>query len=127
MESLSSGELVEIFLTFRTDAQDQFEFWLTITFALIVAVTIGKKYVSKALDATASSLYLATTTILLVRYFEDLRNIGIYLAEAESRQLVIFGNLGRFGFYMRLLVFTVGTILTVWFGFNSQKSNATDT
>lgn len=126
MESLSSGELIEILLGLSEDAQNQFQYWLTITFALIVAVTIGKKYLDSVLSISISVLYLATTSLFAFRYYETMRNIGIFLVEFESRGLELYASLS-FLFYLRIAVFVLGTSITIWFLYKSAKSSANDT
>ena len=67
MESFSTGELVDFVFVLSEDAQNQFQYWLAITFALIVAVTLGKKYLNAILSLAVSALYLATTILFAVR------------------------------------------------------------
>ncbi len=55
MESLSTAELIEIAMSMRESLDDQFQYWLTITFAVVVGSFIAGHKLNKNLRLVVTS------------------------------------------------------------------------
>lgn len=55
MESLSTAELIEIAMSMRESLDDQFQYWLTITFAVVVGSFIAGQKLNNSLRLVVTS------------------------------------------------------------------------
>lgn len=113
MDTLTVAEILELIRVNEEAMVKQFETWLTITFATIVAVFAGRHLLSRlmrwlvtllyllaSLSVTAMSLYLAENNAQLTRLLEDR---GVTLVAPVFAGSVFF------------ILFLVGVLTTVYF------------
>ncbi len=126
MDSLSTAELLELAMILRDDLGTQFQYWLSITFAILVASYIAGKRFLMPWRIFAAVLYGLATAVFSIRYYVSGLNFRNYLGELGTR-----GDLWTdqtsilIGF--RMTLFVVGTIGTLWFLFatDSEKEKPT--
>ena len=124
--SLSLYETTELFYIIL-EAQDRFfEFWITATFAVIIACHLGSSILTRSFSLMISFMYLAFSINLIGRW--------VFVAEAVSRyrndmasqsgiqlneQLI---DLSRMLSMTTLIVGTVITIFFVLYTYKNQKA-----
>ena len=85
MDAISTAELLEIAMLLRDDLEDQFQFWLSITFAVIVASFIAGDRLRFSWRTIVGTLYLLATVLFAVRLSESAQNLMLYLTPALER------------------------------------------
>ena len=122
MESLSIADLTEMVLMVSNAQDDQFQYWLSISFAVIVASFIAKEKITERLSIIVIIIYLLATLLLLVKYM-DLGQLGfIYLNELNSRGIE-WGVSKRLHSILRVIIYIFGTSTTCWFLYSNAKTN----
>lgn len=125
--SLSTEEVIE-FLAFSIgNINQQFELWLTITFAVIVASYVADHKLSRVLRIWFVVLYSMVSSLLLLMLVSS--GIAIQTFVAESQTPLGFEStqpLGLAIIILRMLVWIVGTGFTIFFilrGFRAANSD----
>ena len=126
MDSLPTAELIEIALLLRGDAQTQFEYWFSITFAVIGAAFFGRRYLTNQIRATVSTLYLLTTLLLVLRYLEAALAASTYITAVVDRGLEFIPE-ASITFFIRLAIFVIGAASTIWFLYSKDKERDGET
>ena len=115
MDSISTAELLELIFSANSVLDLQFQFWLAITFALIVATFTAKERLSKKVRLVISFLYLASTIVIFYRWWVSAQIAIEITEEVIARGVTWVAIANPFSGILRLLVFLVGTISTLWF------------
>ena len=119
MEALAPAELAELYFLRETVIDDQFQFWLTITFAVIVANFVAGNRLSRKTRYVVALLYTLAVVVLVSRWY--------YVAVEASQLRQQLGDLGIFFEFpvitmvSRVVVVVLGTasslifLLSNWF------------
>lgn len=120
---MTAPELMEITLMLREEAQRQFEYWLTISFAFIAGTFMGRRLLARKVAVLFGGMYLLTVTLLIVRYSVSGNAASLYLDLAIQQGAAPIGG-SQLITYLRLAVFLSGTFLSLWFLYvNSRDRN----
>jgi len=99
----------------------QFQFWITVTFATIVASFAARNILSNKLRALISILYLTATVVFASRWYYDVGDILIYqelLLELQyENNPPLITSLSRM---FLMLIGTFGTIYFIYYGKNES-------
>ncbi len=117
MEQPSIAELLELIMQAESSIDTQFQFWLTITFATIVASFMSKDLLTVMMRTLVVSLYLVATFVLASHWYYDAMDIGIY-----SEMLAAQGYINAFPIatgFSRVLLILLGTCATLFFVYAS--------
>ena len=127
--SLSLYESVQLFyLTLST--QDRFfDFWISATFAVIIASHLGSRTLTKGFSILMAVMYTAFSVNMLSRWLLAQGAVFRYLSEMialAGAEAEVAGGYELFGLSRSLTFGTlvVGTIITlffIWVTFNDQK------
>jgi len=125
--SLSLYESVELFyLTLST--QDRFfDFWISATFAVIIACHLGSRTLTKGFSILMAVMYTVFSVNMLSRWLLAQGAVFRYLSEMIALAgAEVEGGYELFGFSRSLTFGTlvVGTIITlffIWVTFNNRK------
>jgi hypothetical protein len=113
MEYLSVSEILELTLLSEAAIDAQVQFWLTATFATIVASVVGRSLLTPKLRALVLSLYLTATFVFVSRWYYEANDLGNY---QEMLDLIGYENkppaLTIIG---RLVLMAFGTCATAYF------------
>ena len=121
-EELTNEELILLYDVVTGSVNAQFEFWLTITFAVIIASYLAGHRLSRPLQYLMTALYTAVSVLLYLmllsavqfsQQFDEL-NVG-----ASSEDSVILAIV-----VLRTSVWLLGTIATIVFIFKGHKGDA---
>ncbi len=113
METLTVAEALELIKVNEAAMVTQFETWLTITFATIVSVFVGKHLLNRRMRWLVTILYLLASLMVIA--------MALYLAESNAR---IAGMLAMknvvvsdplFAGTVALCLFLAGVATTVYF------------
>ena len=116
MEAIDTAAILE-HLAFATSHVDsQFEYWLTITFASIVAGAVTGPRLEIKVRIFLVFLYLLATALLTLEYIGASQQIIQSALALNDRGITHEGvNFGPYQFALRLLLFLAGTLGTCWF------------
>ena len=67
MDSLSTAEVAELYLIMEAAINTQFEYWITITFAVVVASFVAGRRLNRRLRFALALLYGLSTVVLVSR------------------------------------------------------------
>lgn len=121
MDSLSTAELLELLLILRSELGTQFQYWLSITFALLVARYIAGDRFNMRWRIFAAVLYGLATAAFSMLYYVTAQNFRIYLAELNKRG-DLWTDQSTTIIAIRMTLFVVGTIGTLWFLFATDSA-----
>jgi hypothetical protein len=120
MDSLSTAELLEVAMNFRNSLDNQFQYWLTITFAVLVAGFVAGPKLSTTHRRVITILYFLAAALFFTRTLVDVRNFGIYIQAATERGAEWYSTLAPMLIGGRSILYILGTSITLWF-LNSDK------
>jgi hypothetical protein len=116
MDQISSDQLTEIYFHAMSLMDVQFQYWISITFAVVVATFVVGKRVRRALRCLMATLYLLASITLATRFLRfdsiaqsALENLGDH---AIVDALVSEGYLLPIS---RISLYLLGTSTAVWF------------
>ena len=116
---MSEAELISAFHQTLDAINSNFEFWLSATFALILAFYFASEKISNLMFRIVLFLYISTTLLMFGRLWEfgmtnesiraqiQALNTNTYIAGYASN--VLFG----LGFWLIMIVGTIGTVMFV--------------
>ena len=111
---MSAFEYLEIALALREEAQQQFEYWLTISFAYIAATFFGKELLTAKTSWVLAGLYVLAVSLLVTRYAVSGMAVNRYVELAVQNGAPPIGDSDLIT-YLRIAVFVVGTLTVLWF------------
>ena len=126
MENLSTGDALATALAIRDQVGVQFQYWLTITFAAIVAAHMGRNTLRFKLKIGVATLYLLASVLFLTNYlttavdYLPYRNLIIARGGSMNDSYIALAST----FILRVALFIVGTSLTIWFLFKTDGGDA---
>ena len=107
---MSEAELLSLYLDVNQDIDTQFQVWISITFAVLVASFVADDRLSRLERVVIAMFYGAAATILLMRYQSALGMAGevLLMFDANGFQPP---RVGRAALSLRLILFTAGSLL----------------
>ena len=128
IETLSLAEAVELFYM-AMETQDRFfEFWISATFAVIIACHLGSRTLTQGYSAMVAVMYTAFSINMVSRWLlaqgavTQYRGRMLTILEADSRAQLV--DLARFLTLGTLVVGTIITLFFIWFTFKNRKGVA---
>jgi hypothetical protein len=121
MESITSAELIELVLLQREAFDTQFQFWITATFAVIVASFAAGRRLSAKYRWVVALLYMLTTFMIFARWVHDAREMGLLLSEIQQRGIPYTGP--RVFAATKAVLMIFGTVTALVFLRQDSKSD----
>jgi hypothetical protein len=123
-EELTNEELIQLYAVVTGSVNAQFELWLTITFAVIIASYLAGHRLARSLQYLMAALYTTVSVLLYlmllgaVQFSQqfDALNVG-----ASSESNVILAVV-----VLRTSVWVLGTLATIVFIFKGHKDDASN-
>ena len=112
MEALTVAEALELIRINEEAMSTQFETWLTITFATIVSVFVGKHLLNRVIRWLITLLYSLASLMVIA--------MAIYLAESNARLVLVLAKMGAevegpvFAGAVALFLFVAGVGTTIY-------------
>ena len=119
-EDLTNEELILLYDVVSNSINSQFELWLTITFAVIIASYLAGHKLARFLQYLIAVLYTAVSILLylmLVGAIQFSQEFGVARGASSESNLVLSIVV------LRTLVWIFGTIATVVFIFRGQRGD----
>jgi hypothetical protein len=123
-EELTNEELIQLYDVVTGSVNAQFEFWLTITFAVIIASYLAGHRLARSLQYLMATLYTAVSVLLYLMLLGAVQfslqfavlNVGAYSESSLVLAIVV----------LRTSVWILGTIATIVFIFKGHKDKASN-
>lgn len=107
---MTEVDLLSLFFAVNQDIDTQFQFWISITFAVLVASFVADERLSRVERAVITLLYMSAATIILLRYTSALAHQRDVL-ELFSANGLTQPELPTFAGLLRLSLFTFGSLI----------------
>ena len=121
MQDPTVAELLELILMSESSIDIQAQFWITVTFATIVASYAARESLSNKLRALVSTLYLIATVVFASRWYYEVLDILIY--EEMLRELGYENNTPILTGISRIALMLVGTVSTICFIYFGKRES----
>ena len=122
-EDLNNEELIQLYDVVTGSVNAQFELWITITFAVIIASYLAGHRLARSLQYVIATLYTAVSVLLYLMLLGAVQfsqqfdvNLG---ASSESKAVLAI-------VVLRTAVWILGTIATIVFIFKGHKGDASN-
>ena len=122
-EELTNEELIQLYDVVTGSVNAQFELWLTITFAVIIASYLAGHRLARSLQYLIATLYAAVSVLLylmLLGAVQFSQEFDVNLG-ASSESSVVLAIV-----VLRTAVWILGTIATIVFVFMGHKDSASN-
>ena len=123
MDQISNAELIELQFSSLTLLATEFQYWMSVTFAVVVAAFVAGERLSKLVRVWVAVLYLCVSVLFAARYNSTLsvaselgREFALRGLPAAEGPLLIAG--------LRTVVFVLGTATVLWVLFWSSFSRS---
>lgn len=123
-EELSNEELIQLYEVVTASVNAQFELWLTITFAVIIASYLAGHSLARSLQYLIATLYTAVSVLLFLMLYGAVQFSQQFdaLALGTSSESSVVGAI----VVLRTSVWILGTIATIVFIFTGHKVDASN-
>ena len=122
MDQPSAADLFELIMIAEASIDTQFQFWITITFATIVASFVSRNLLTTQMRVLISSLYLIATVVVASRWYYDVEDILAFndmlgtLGHTPTTPLITALSRG--------VLMILGTFSTLYFVFRSWSEDS---
>ena len=113
MDSISTAELLELVLIGEQFIDAQLEFWITATFATIVASFVGQEYFTLRIKLIVSAMYVLATAVFVSRWMYEAQDLIVYFQEILSRGVIL--EAPKWTVRLRMLLVLFGSFATLYF------------
>lgn len=120
-EELTNEELIQLYDVVTSSVNSQFELWITITFAVIIASYIAGHRLAKSLQYLVAILYTSVSILLYLMLVGAVQFADQFDAFTAGKS--ISGDLFAAIAVLRTSVWVLGTIATIVFIFNGHKDD----
>ena len=124
--SLFLYEATELFYIVLETQDRFFEFWITATFAVIIACHLGSSILTRSFSVMISFMYVAFSINMIGRWFLAAGAVSRYRNDMASQSGIQLNeqliDLSRMLSTTTLLVGTTVTIFFVWYTYKNQKA-----
>ena len=121
MESITSGELIELILLQREAFDTQFQFWITTSFAVIVASFVTGSRLGPRYRLAIAALYALTTFMIFARWGHDAREMVLLISEVQKRDIPYTGPI-VFAL-TKAIIILLGTVTALVFLYQDAKND----
>ena len=116
METITTAEIVELAILSLSQVDAQFQYWISASFAVIVASYLVGDDATRIIRWAISALYLCVSVVFFSRYFVQGTNAITLIGEATARGFPWASQpLGAYFLFLRPAVILAGTTVTIWF------------
>ncbi len=124
MDQMSTAELTELYLTIESAIYTQFEYWLTVTFAVVVASFVARTRLNRKLRLGLALLYALACVVLLSRWTYSGLDAAVFRAALLESGVVL--RTPWVTIFSRLLLFALGTAAALYFLVSERPSASED-
>ena len=123
-EELTNEELIQLYDVVTSGVNAQFELWVTITFAVIIASYLAGHRLARSFQYLIATLYTAVSVLLFlmllgaVQFSQQFDTLNLGASSESNLVLAIVA--------LRTSVWILGTIATIVFIFKGHKNDASN-
>ena len=125
MEALTNGELIELAFVASGHISTQFQFWLSVTFALIVACFVAQDQLGFRVRIALAILYLTATFLIFYRMAASGLNGTRLSNEIEQRGIEWTPLAANWLGFIKLFLVIFDVSAAIWFLYSTYKRNDT--
>ena len=89
MDQFSPFELTELFFSRESVIDTQFQYWITFTFAVIVASFVAGNRLNRRLRVVVASLYAIATIVVVSRWYYVGQDLVAFIAQLREHGVAI--------------------------------------
>lgn len=119
MDQVSVAELIELLQNESASIDMQFQLWITITSAVVIANFAARDNLSFWFRIFIASMYVLATSALMVRYANDASQF-VFLRSELSDRGVEYPAVGDLRL-LRFLIYSIGSLTTLIFVFANPR------
>ena len=105
-------ELAQLVLALLADVDAQFEFWLTVTFGVLVASFVAAERLSRRLRMLLAFFYVWASALFFVRYLAASAYLNSYVELAAQYEVSVLAPISPLAGRLRFTLWVVGGITT---------------
>ena len=125
MDEISNADLIELSLLAIDHINFQFQFWLSITFALITACFVARSYLNNLVRIVLGILYLTSTVLIFLRLLSSGVNAVILTNEILDRNIEWSPGATITFAMIQVGIIALGVLASLWFLYSTSKNNGT--
>jgi hypothetical protein len=125
MDTISNAELIELTLASSEHIHVQYQYWLSITFALIVACFVARDQLLSRMRIVLGVMYLVNTFLFLMRMGAAGRNSTLLTNEVLARGIEWTPQAGPMYAITQVSVVFVGVCAALWFLYSTYEAKST--
>lgn len=110
---MSIAELIQALQSESTSIDTQFQIWISVTFAAIIAVFMAREQLSMNTKVFLGSMYALAAAVVILRYANDASQFAFLKNELTERG-VMYPAIADLRI-LRAVVYAIGTLATVVF------------
>ncbi len=114
MNDFSSAELVEIIFLSRSAMDVQLQYWISVTFAVVVAAFVAGERLAPMLRYFVATLYVLASVALTTTYYTSVTTIR-QARELLGESAAILPAIPHISGVSRLLLFVLGSAAAIYF------------
>ncbi len=114
MESISNYELIQLFQNCLTFIDSQFQYWLSASFAVVVAGFLAKDVLNRNARVWVSILYLVASSLFAVKYYMALQQ-SLFIGDELAIRGIAWPSSVAGAVSVRASLFILGLLSTLWF------------
>lgn len=119
MDQVSIAELIELLQNESASIDMQFQLWITITSAVVIASFAARDQLSMGLKIFIAFMYILAIVTIIVRYANDASQF-VFIKTELSKRGVEYPAVGDLR-VLRSLVYSIGSLATIFFVFFNPK------
>jgi len=123
MNNLTDTEALEFLLLLEGSIDQQFQVWITLTFAAVAAAYLARGHLSKAFAHFMTSVYLLAVAAVIARWLFEVYRIG-RLIESHEIVLETFPKWAGITVYFTFSLVAIGTAGCVFCIYHFRQMNA---
>jgi len=125
MESISNAELIDLAFSAADHIYAQFQFWLSITFALIVACFVARDQLGLHVRKALAVLYITATCLIVYRLVASGVNATNLNNEIHERGIVWIPESAPLAGLFQMGVILFGVTAALWFLYSTYEKKDT--
>jgi hypothetical protein len=124
MDQYSLAELTELYFLRESDLEIQFQFWLYVTFAAVVASFAAGRHLNKKLRYVTALLYALAVAVIATRWYYYSLDVLMFRTELEESGVEL--AVAEPTYILRILLVALGTSAALMFMLSNKFLRESD-
>ena len=127
MENYTFAELTEFYLLGQAAMDTQFYYWLTVTFAAVVAGFVAADRLTWSLRILVAVLYLLAASVLVIRFVTSARVIADIQSFLQEANALVLESYNAYLVLLRATLLILGTAAALFFLLRPHATRRSET